>query len=222
MGADRPKQYLPLLGRPLIAHTLSRLLAEPLIQRVFVVLSPDDGWWAGEMLGEASINRDPRVRVLACGGATRADSVTNGLAAMAGEVTDEDWVLVHDAARPCLSARSLHALVASLADDPVGGILALPVADTVKLDDGKERIARTVPREGLWQAQTPQMFRHRRLREALAQARGVTDEASAMEASGLRPRLVRGEPTNLKVTYAADLALAGLILRAQQSEEGLP
>lgn len=208
MGVARPKQYLDLAGVPLIHHALSALCAHEAIARVFVVLSPEDGWWADfdwSGLGEKLVP-------LFCGGESRAASVTNGLCAIAGEVAGDDWVLVHDAARPCLSRHHLDALLAELAGDAVGGILAVPVADTLKRAGQEGRIAETVSREGLWQAQTPQMFRHGLLLRALQKAQAVTDEASAMEAAGFAPRLVAGDITNLKVTYPRDLHLAGLIL----------
>ena len=211
-GAEKPKQYLDLLGRPLIFHTLAALTAHPAIERVWVVLSPDDAEWRRHdwlALG-------PKLETVRCGGATRAASVTNGLRAAAMAAADDDWILVHDAARPCLSAAMLDALVAGLADDPVGGLLAVPVADTLKRADAAQRVAATEPRDGLWQAQTPQMFRYGRLLEALENCPGVTDEAGAIEALGLAPKLVRGDSTNLKVTYPADLALAAMILRARQ------
>ena len=151
-----------------------------------------------------------------CGGETRAESVTNGLQAAAMAASDDDWVLVHDAARPCLSGEMLATLFADLADDPVGGLLAVPVADTLKRADAEQRVAATEPRDGLWQAQTPQMFRYGQLQKALKNCTQVTDEAGAIEALGLQPKLVRADATNLKVTYPADLALAALILRGRK------
>ena len=127
-------------------------------------------------------------------------------------MADSDWVLVHDAARPCLAPWHLERLLQSLADDEVGGLLAVPVADTLKRDDGHGHSIETVSRERLWQAQTPQMFRYIMLRRALERAREVTDEASAIEAAGLHPRLVEGDATNLKVTYPLDLHVAEWIL----------
>ncbi|NJD24336.1 MAG: 2-C-methyl-D-erythritol 4-phosphate cytidylyltransferase [Betaproteobacteria bacterium] len=211
-GAGRPKQYLDLLGRPLLFHTLAALAACSAIERVWVVLAPDDAEWATYDWSELG----HKVETLRCGGATRADSVRNGLQAAAMVAADDDWVLVHDAARPCLSQAMLAALTAELADDPVGGILAVPVADTLKRADDVRRVAATEPRDGLWQAQTPQMFRYGLLRGALEQHREVTDEAGAIEAAGYRPRLVAGDATNLKVTYPADLALAAMILRGRR------
>jgi 2-C-methyl-D-erythritol 4-phosphate cytidylyltransferase len=211
-GAEKPKQYLDLLGRPLIFHTLAALCACPDIERVWVVLAPDDPWWPRYDWSELGA----KLETVRCGGATRAESVTNGLQAAAMVATDDDWVLVHDAARPCLSPAMLDALFADLANDPVGGILAVPVADTLKRADAEQRVAATEPRDGLWQAQTPQMFRYGLLCDALEKCQAVTDEAGAVEALGLKPKLVRGDATNLKVTYPADLPLAAMILRARK------
>ncbi|WP_296749539.1 2-C-methyl-D-erythritol 4-phosphate cytidylyltransferase [Thiobacillus sp.] len=209
-GAEKPKQYLDLLGRPLIFHTLKALTACPDIERVWVVLAPDDPWWPRTDWSELGA----KLETVRCGGATRAESVSNGLQAAAMVAADDDWVLVHDAARPCLSPAMLDALFADLANDPVGGILAVPVADTLKRADAEQRVAATEPRDGLWQAQTPQMFRHGILIRALrAAGSDTTDEASAIEQLGLQPRLVESDSRNLKVTYPQDLELAGLILR---------
>ncbi|HTY99571.1 MAG TPA: 2-C-methyl-D-erythritol 4-phosphate cytidylyltransferase, partial [Rhodocyclaceae bacterium] len=218
MGAGRPKQYLPLLGRPLVRHSLETLCALPAIARVFVVLAPDDSEWDEHDWSALQ----GRIQVLRCGGAARADSVTNGLRAMAGTVAADDWVLVHDAARPCLTQAQVQRLLDEAGGDAVGGILAVPVADTLKraysLGDGA-RIEATVAREGLWQAQTPQMFRHGLLLDALEFAPAVTDEASAVEALGLKPRLVAADATNLKVTYPLDLQLAEWILLHRNDKE---
>jgi 2-C-methyl-D-erythritol 4-phosphate cytidylyltransferase len=205
IGAQTPKQYLPLAGAPMIRHALATLCAVPAIERVYVVLAPDDAQWPG------FDDLAAKLRVLRCGGATRAESVANGLAAMAGEVAADDWLLVHDAARACLTVEHVERLIREVGDDAVGGILAVPVADTLKRESG-ERIAATVPREHLWQAQTPQMFRHGLLSKALQAARNVTDEAGAVEALGLKPKLVAADATNLKVTYPLDLHLAEWIL----------
>lgn len=202
-----PKQYLPLLGHPLIRHALATLCAVPAIERVYVVLAGDDRHWQGFDFSALA----DKLAVLRCGGATRADSVANGLQAMAGEVAGDDWVLVHDAARACLTVDHVSTLIREVGDDAVGGILAVPVADTLKREENG-RIGATVPRERLWQAQTPQMFRHGMLLDALHRARAVTDEASAIEALGLHPRLVAADATNLKVTYPLDLHLAEWIL----------
>lgn len=211
-GSEKPKQYLSLLGRPLLHHTLAALVACPEIDRVWVVLSPDDGEWDRYDWSDLG----PKLETLRCGGTTRADSVGNGLRAAAMVAADDDWILVHDAARPCLSREMLVTLLTELADDQVGGILAVPVADTLKRADGEQRVAATEPRDGLWQAQTPQMFRYGLLKDALEKCGAVTDESGAIEALGLRPRLVRADATNLKVTYPADLVLAALILRGRK------
>jgi 2-C-methyl-D-erythritol 4-phosphate cytidylyltransferase len=212
MGGGLAKQYLPLAGRPLIHHALATLAAVAAIEKVFVVLAGDDSEWQRHDWSDLG----DKLAVLRCGGDTRAASVTNGLRAIRGEVASDDWVLVHDAARACLTVAHVEALIGEAGEDPVGGILAVPVADTLKhageAADGMTRIAATVPREGLWQAQTPQMFRHGMLLDALEFAPVVTDEASAIEALGLRPRLVAGDATNLKVTYPLDLHLAELLL----------
>ena len=212
MGSACPKQYLPLAGQPLIRHALATLCAVPAIARVFVVLAPDDQQWPGCQYLAA------KLRVLRRGGATRAKSVANGLRAMDG-VSDDDWVLVHDAARACLSVAHVEQLIRDVGDDPVGGILAVPVADTLKRARADGRIAATVPRENLWQAQTPQMFRRGMLLRALEAAPAVTDEASAIEALGLHPKLVAADATNLKVTYPLDLRLAEWILANRNEDE---
>ena len=155
--------------------------------------------------------------MLRCGGATRAESVANGLDAVGQVVAEDDWMLVHDAARPGLSQALLAALCDALRGDPVGGLLAVPTADTLKRADAGQRVAATESREGLWQAQTPQMFRFGLLQQALAAHPGVTDEAGAIEAAGLKPRLVRADVSNLKVTFPADLRLAELILQGRKS-----
>jgi 2-C-methyl-D-erythritol 4-phosphate cytidylyltransferase len=213
MGGDCPKQYLPLAGKPLLRHTLGVLAAVPAIARVFVVLAPDDTYWDDFDWRDL----EPRLTILRCGGATRAESVTRGLRAMREQVGADDWILVHDAARACLTRAHVEKLIAEVGNDPVGGLLAVPVADTLKraqeLSSDGICVVATVPREGLWQAQTPQMFRYGLLAEALEYAQTVTDEASAIEALGLRPRLVAADATNLKVTYPLDLQLAEWILQ---------
>ena len=206
MGHELPKQYLDLAGRPMIWHALSTLCACPQIRTVFVVLAPDDEYFARYDWSHCAGKLAP----LYCGGATRAESVANGL--LASELEPDDWVLVHDAARPCLTQHLLTRLIAELCDDAVGGILAVPVADTLKRADAQQRIAHTEPRDGLWQAQTPQMFRAGLLAQALGNAKKLTDEAAAVEALGLRPKLVLSESSNFKVTYPQDLLLAELLL----------
>ena len=212
-----PKQYLPLAGPPMIRHALAALCATPAIVHVFVVLAPDDTLWPAAQM--ASLG--PKLRVLRCGGETRAQSVANGLRAMAAELgdagepgdIDNDWVLVHDAARPCLTVAMVERLIAAVGEDDAGGLLGVPVADTLKRAHDGGRVLETVPRENLWQAQTPQMFRHHLLLSALDFAPRVTDDASAMEALGLSPRLVAADVSNLKVTYPLDLQLAEWILQ---------
>ena len=208
MGDDLPKQYHLLAGRPMIRHALEMLCASPLIQRVFVVLAERDDIWERFDWSELGV----KLSVLRCGGPTRAGSVLNGLLALSAFAKPDDWVLVHDAARPCLSSAQLDRLIEQVGHDEVGGILAVPVADTLKQSGPDGRIDATVPREPLWQAQTPQMFRYGLLREALGHRRAVTDESGALEAMGHRPLLVAADACNLKVTYPADLDLAEKIL----------
>ncbi|ADE12459.1 2-C-methyl-D-erythritol 4-phosphate cytidylyltransferase [Sideroxydans lithotrophicus] len=207
MGNELPKQYLDLAGRPMIWHALSTLCANSNIKTVFVVLAPEDEYFARYDWSHCKDKLAP----LYCGGKTRAESVENGL--LASELEPDDWVLVHDAARPCLSAHLLARMIAELRDDPVGGILAVPVADTLKRADAQQRIAHTEPREGLWQAQTPQMFRAGLLAEALARSSNITDDAGAIEALGLQPKLVASDTSNFKVTYPQDIVLAELLLQ---------
>jgi len=206
MGHELPKQSLPLAGQPLIFHALNTLCACPEITTVFVVLAPDDTLFHSYDWTRFGDKLQP----LFCGGETRAASVLNGL--LASELEPDDWVLVHDAARPCLTQAHLAKLIAELRGDEVGGLLAVPVADTLKRADADGRVLRTENREQLWQAQTPQMFRAGLLVQALRQCSQVTDEASAVEALGLRPKLVLGESGNFKVTYPQDLLLAELLL----------
>ncbi len=214
LAAGVPKQYLSVAGRPLLWHAVASLLAHPAIGRVAVVLHPDDQLFdqqPWEQMGE-------RVSALRCGGATRAESVRNGLSALRDYLDDDDWVLVHDAARPCLTIDLLQRLLDTLDGDGVGGLLAVPVADTLKRSGADQRVIRTEAREGLWRAQTPQMFRYGLLSQALDRAdlAAVTDEASAVEALGLPPRLVPGSERNIKVTYPEDLALAEMFLTKGQ------
>lgn len=206
-GAELPKQYHPLAGRLVIEHALAPFLADARCAGVVVAVAPDDARWPA--LAAAS---HPKVRTTA-GGAERRDSVAAGLAVVAAHVGDADpWVLVHDAARPCMPAADLDALLAALADSPAGALLAAPLADTLKRDDGDGRVECTVPRERLWRALTPQAFRLQRLRAALAAGLSATDESSAVEALGDRPRLVAGSTTNVKITRPADLEFARRVL----------
>jgi 2-C-methyl-D-erythritol 4-phosphate cytidylyltransferase len=204
-----PKQYLPVAGRPLIYHALAALCSVSRVVRVFVALAPGDTLWGNYDWSDL----DDKLRPLFCGGATRAESVANGLAAMTEEVMTTDWVLVHDAVRPCVLPSHIDALIDGVGDADCGGILAVPASDTLKRADATGRIAATIMRKDVWQAQTPQMFRHGDLCRALAENRDVTDEAAAMEALGLNPKLVEADRGNLKVTYPFDLQLAEWILQ---------
>ena len=207
-GGDTPKQYADIGGRPLLWHAANALLADARIEMVFVSLGPDDARFKSCDWSAFGARLAP----LYCGGATRKESVLNGLIAASSAIDLNDWVLVHDAARPCLAKADLARLIDTLINDEVGGILAAPVADTVKRGDADGRIVATEPREGLWLAQTPQMFRHGTLIRAIERAGAITDEAGAVEALGLKPKLVAGAITNFKVTYPGDLALAQLLL----------
>jgi len=204
MAADRPKQYLQIAGRCILEHTLHCFLDHPGLLAAVVCLAVDDPFWP-----QLPLARDPRIR-RAPGGRERADSVLAGLESLlAGGADRDDWVLVHDAARPNLTPEDLDRLLDSLTDDPVGGLLAVPVRDTLKRIGRDGRVLETVDRSVIWQAYTPQMFRLGALRESLAQALeegvAVTDEASAMEWAGQSPRLIEGRADNLKVTRPEDL-----------------
>jgi 2-C-methyl-D-erythritol 4-phosphate cytidylyltransferase len=210
--AAQPKQYLALAGKPMLWHAVAALCRAP-VEMVFVVLAPGDTAFAGYDWSAFAGKIEP----LYCGGESRRDSVHNGLVAAMAAVQADDWVLVHDAARPCLPPSDLARLWEDCRNDEIGGILALPTADTVKRvgkdEAGAQRIAGTEERAQLWLAQTPQMFRAGLLAQALRQAKGaVTDESSAVEQLGLKPRLVPGSRENLKVTWPEDLAIAHAIL----------
>lgn len=216
VGASVPKQYLEIAGRPLLYYALRALARHSRIEQVFVVLAQGDEHYRRFNWTEFGAKLEP----LYCGGATRTASVFNGLVAARDMVGIADWVLVHDAARPCLSEEALERLIAEAGGDAVGGLLAVPVSDTLKRADRDMRVAGTEPREHLWQAQTPQMFRYRLLIEALrvADPELATDEARAIEEIGLRPRLVMGDSRNLKVTRPEDLSVAELILGSRKAE----
>jgi 2-C-methyl-D-erythritol 4-phosphate cytidylyltransferase len=207
-GAAGLKQYAPIAGKPMLRHAIERLLELREIETLFVVLAPED---AGFRRHDWSAFGE-RLAPLYCGGASRRDSVLNGLVAAASLVDPNDWMLVHDAARPCVGKAELRRLIDEAGGDAVGGILAIPVVDTVKRGDEEGRIVATEPREGLWQAQTPQMFRHGMLLRALREAEHVTDEASAVERLGYKPKLVEGSVGNLKVTVPSDLEIAERML----------
>ena len=206
MGSPMPKQYAPLAGKPMIQHVMQTFSDSPLIDAIYLVVSAADGYID-------ALPAMPRTRILRCGGATRQASVTNGLLAMAHDVDSDDWILVHDAARPGISHELIEKLISFVKDDPVGGLLALPVVDTLKRSDAHAHADHTVPREHLWAAQTPQMFRHAPLLSALQSSEAITDEASAFERLGLKPRLVEGSPRNFKVTLPEDMLLAELHLK---------
>ncbi|MFT4102101.1 MAG: 2-C-methyl-D-erythritol 4-phosphate cytidylyltransferase [Burkholderiaceae bacterium] len=222
LGAPLPKQYLPLAGRMMLDWTLAPFVAADWIAATAVVVAAGDPRVDEAVARYEPARRDGRLIVAPVGGASRRDSVFNGLAALRARFApaDDDWVLVHDAARPGLRGDVLRRLRDALLDDPVGGLLALPVVDTVKRADAGGRVARTVPRDGLWLAQTPQMFRFGKLFDALARFPDVTDEAAAIEAAGLAPRLIEGGRDNFKVTSADDLQRMAAVLAARSDEPG--
>ncbi|NHZ41396.1 2-C-methyl-D-erythritol 4-phosphate cytidylyltransferase [Massilia aquatica] len=210
MASGSPKQYLPIGAKPMLRHTLDAFLSSGLIAHTYVVVSARDEYIDAIVPPGAAT-------VLRCGGASRMESVRNALRALEGELHEHDWVLVHDAARPGLNAALIDKLIATVGDHPVGGLLALPVVDTVKRSGANATSVSTVARDGLWLAQTPQMFRYKLLCDALAAATDasvITDDASAVEALGLSPKLVEGHPRNLKVTLPADIRIAEMYLAA--------
>ena len=209
MGADAPKQYMRLGSRTLLEHSVAALMADPRVEQVLIVVAPDDRQ-AGQLTLPAA------AMLAAVGGASRAESVRNGLRVLAQQAREHDRVLVHDAARPCLSAQDLAALIDRVGADAAGGLLAAPLADTLKRVDDTAVVA-TVDREGLWAAQTPQLFPFGILLRALHDCRdlgAVTDESSAVERLGMRPRVVAATGANPKVTTPADWPLAETVLKA--------
>jgi 2-C-methyl-D-erythritol 4-phosphate cytidylyltransferase len=207
-----PKQYATLAGKPMLWHAI-RAVCVPPVETVFVVLAPEDRAFAGGDWSAFAGKLEP----LYCGGESRRDSVFNGLVAAMADMSHDDWVLVHDAARPCLSNSDFQNLINEVKSDAVGGLLALPVAETVKRaakdEAGTQRVDSTEDRAQLWLAQTPQMFRAGLLAQALRGASPrVTDEAQAIESLGVKPRLVAGSRENLKITWPEDLAIAEAIL----------
>lgn len=215
MNADRPKQYLELAGKTVIEHTLSRLLQADVFAAIAVAISPEDPYWP-----ELELSTHKNI-VTAAGGKERADSVLSALTAIRATASDEDWVLVHDAARPCITSADIHHLIDTLNRGDVGGILALPSHDTLKSVQ-EPRIIGTLDRKHIWRALTPQMFRYGLLKNALEVAAGnpsITDEASALELQGLQPNIVEGRPDNIKITRPEDLALAQFYLEQQYLEE---
>lgn len=214
MGADLPKQYLPLAGKPVMRWTLEALLAHPRVAGVMLSVAADDTRW------KECVPKDAGARVRSVtGGAQRAESVEAGLLALGKDVTDGSWVLVHDAVRPCVHPQDIERLVTGLEQDAVGGLLAAASADTMKQVDLENRVAATLDRRQVWRALTPQMFRFGTLRQAYAHAREAdrvpTDESAAVEALGLRPKLIVGRADNVKITQPEDLGLAEAVLRAR-------
>ena len=205
MGSATPKQFLPLLGKLLIQHTLEIFSQHLLVDEIYVLLSA----------GQEMFSLPSKCQILFCGGATRAETVLNGLRLI--NLQAKDWVLVHDAVRPCLSQSLLDRLFDELSEDEVGGLLAVPLADTLKRGGAGNRVMETVPREDLWQAQTPQMFRYQMLKASLEslEVSSPTDEAQAIELLGHHPKLVMGDSRNLKITYPRDLILAEKILKSE-------
>ncbi len=213
MRNQTPKQYLRLGDRTIIEHTLARFISHPNIDGIVVAIDARDATWPALAVASS------KPLIIVTGGAERCHSVLNALRQLATSMQDQDWVLVHDAVRPCLSRHDLDRLIAVLKDDATGGILATPVRDTLKRADVNGRIAQTVDRTELWHALTPQMFRFKvlytALQTALANGAEVTDEASAVDRAGLRPRLLEGQSNNIKITRPEDLVLAERILAAQ-------
>jgi len=216
MGADIPKQYLRLGDRTVLEHTLDTLLSCQRLAGVILILSHADEYWT-----EIEPRYTQQALETVNGGAERCHSVLNGLDHLAAHATDDDWALVHDAARPCIRPEDIERLISTLENGADGGLLGVPVADTMKRVDDALCISDTVDREGLWHAYTPQMFRVGALRKALQQAidngHPVTDEANAMELAGYRPRLVPGSRDNIKITVPSDLPLAAFYLQSRQS-----
>lgn len=217
MQADRPKQYLRLHGKTILEHTAEKLLAHSAVNKVIIALSEDDPYFS-----ELPLASNPDV-IRVEGGKERADSVLSALNYLSAAVEKPSWVMVHDAARPCLAAADIDKLIAELRAHPVGGILAAPVRDTMKRGNASQHITETVDRTHLWHALTPQMFPvellHQALSQALAAGSNITDEASAVELLGLNPKLVAGRADNLKVTQPEDLALAEFYLAREVSNK---
>lgn len=215
MASALPKQYVPLAGKPMISHTIQVFFNHPRIASIHLALNPDDDFWRSLPLEPAS-----KLKLHYTGGENRSETVLNTLRAIS--TAEDDWILVHDAARPGLTQQLLDNLINALENDAVGGLLALPLADTLKQADAENRVAGTIPRADLWQAQTPQMFRYGTLIKALQSFKGMaTDEAEAIEALGLQPKLVQGELRNLKITYPQDLVLLEALFVLEQNKESL-
>ena len=209
IGDAVPKQYIAVAGKPMMFHSIETIASVPRMERVFVVLAPMDRHWGSH---DWSALPD-KVEASFTGGARRAESVANTLAHLGDRIAKDDWVLVHDAARPCIQKELIEQFLDEIGDDAVGGLLAIPLADTLKSADENLRVAATIPRLALWRAQTPQMFRRDLLRRGLEKKPLSTDESEAVESLGYyAPRLVQGEDTNIKVTFAEDLEMAEMIL----------
>lgn len=209
IGDAVPKQYIPIAGKPMMFHSIETLASLSRIERLFVVLAPLDRHWAGHDWSALP----EKVEAVFCGGEHRAESVLNTLKFLEARVTKDDWILVHDAARPCIDKELVEQFLDEVGDDQVGGLLAIPLADTLKRADEQQRVSETVARTGLWRAQTPQMFHYDLLRRGLEKKPTATDESEAVESIGYSaPRLVQGESTNIKVTFAEDLEVAEMIL----------
>jgi len=209
IGDPVPKQYIPLAGKPMMFHSIEAIAAVARVEHLLVVLSPLDRHW-----GEQDWSALPdKVEAAFVGGSHRGESVLNALNHIEARAARDDWVLVHDAARPCIVTELVDQFLDEIGDDPVGGLLAMPLADTLKRAEETLRVEETVPRAGLWRAQTPQLFRYGLLRKGLERRVTATDEAEAVESIGQAPRLAQGENSNIKVTFAEDLAIAEMILR---------
>ena len=209
MATAIPKQYLPLCGKPTISHSIQTFFSCPRVTSIHLALSPEDYFWRN-----LTLDTNSRLHLHYTGGDSRSETVKNTLEAIRSQVDDEDWILVHDAARPGLTISLLDDLLNKLQDDPVGGLLALPLADTLKQSNVDARVVNTMPREALWQAQTPQMFRYTLLKAALESFDGLpTDEAQAVEALGLQPKLVVGSLRNMKITYPQDVEWMELLMQ---------
>ncbi len=217
MAAGVPKQYLDISGKPVLEHAIDALLSCRYVTSVIVAVAADDERWP-----QLQTRYSDRPVETVTGGTERCHSVLSGLDYLAETANDDDWVLVHDAVRPCVRTDDIEALIEALHDDAVGGLLGVPVADTMKLVDAEGTVERTLSRDGMWHALTPQMFRLGPLREALLQSladgRLVTDEAGAMEFAGHLPRMVQGHRDNIKITLPADLALAEFYLQSRSTE----
>lgn len=211
MQSTLPKQYLTLLGEPILRHVVQRFESLEQITSITIVIAEDDLDWQPSLLDGCQ-----KTQVMPCGGVTRAESVLNGLNALRDLVEPDDWILVHDAARPGIDHEMLQRLINAVGTSDTGGILALPLADTLKRADNHGQVSETIPRQHLWQAQTPQMFRYADLHNALNTylSRHPTDEAQAMEWMGKQPRLVLGSVKNMKVTYPDDLQVVAALMQS--------